>query len=50
MIKKKYNDKFEFCNNQKKNKKIRLMILTYICIYNFIIILQQEKGNKIVEG
>jgi hypothetical protein len=30
------------------------MILKYICIYNFIIIiiiiLQQEKGNKIVEG
>ncbi len=24
---KKYNDSFEFCYNQKKNKKIRLMIL-----------------------
>jgi hypothetical protein len=29
MIKKQYGDNFEFCYNQKKNKKIKLMIYIY---------------------
>ncbi len=30
MIEKKYNDSFEFCYNQKKNKKTKLILLKKI--------------------